>query len=73
MDIPKFFHRLPKLCNYFHVCLIDGVAWIFSYLLYRDLECNWSVQLHLYGGTLIQAAFPTELQQPGIPKLETSI
>ena len=39
-DTWNFFHLLPKLRTYFHVCLIDGAATIFSYPLCRNQESN---------------------------------
>ena len=35
-----FVHLLPKLRTYFHICLIDGAARIFSYLICCDWESN---------------------------------
>ena len=34
------FYLLRRPHTYFHVCLFDGTASIFSYLLYRDRESN---------------------------------
>ena len=35
-----FVHLFPKLRTYFHVCLIDGAARIFSNLICRNWESN---------------------------------
>ena len=36
----NFFHLLPKPRTYFNCRLMDGAAWIISYLLCRDRESN---------------------------------
>ena len=52
-------YLLPKPGTNCYVCLIDGTAGMFSYLLRRDQELN----SRQFSWTLIKDALPTELQK----------